>query len=599
MSNLRFLPHTTICRVGLAATALLTSACIYSAPSQAESATGSTQSGNVISTRADSDGNEPKLFKLTANKAKRIADNNTKVKKYLKRFKSFRREAHTEGQGKWKVTYYAGRDEVAQVFVDDSLGAVDEAWIGPQVAWTMARGVKGAFGRKVNEPIIWIPLMFAFALPFIQIRRPLSLINLDIAVLLSFSISLFYFNRGDIFTSIPLVYPPLIYLMARMLAAGFRRAKRGSTRLPDLLVPASWLALGLVFLIGFRVVLNVFDSNVIDVGYSGVIGAEKLASGLPLYGDFPSDNSSGDTYGPFAYLAYVPFELVFPWHGDWDSLPAAHAASIFFDLAMILGLYLVGARLERLVGSVRGAADRAIPYIRPEQGLLGRAKGVLDGGYSRLGLALAYGWAAYPYTLYVMNSNTNDTLMPMLLVFGFLALTAAPVRGALVALATFTKFAAAAVVPLWLSYRNKTKTGNGRVLFAIGFCIATFAVMAPVIFDPGLSLFWERTVDFQLGRESPFSIWGLHPVRYGALQDVLKVAVALLAVLVAFVPRQKDPIKLAALTAAIIIATQLIITHWFYLYIVWFFPFILIALLGRLGPRPQFFKETDSGDTRP
>ncbi len=548
------------------------------------------QSGNVISTGTKSD-DDPKLFKLTASKAERIADNNTKVKKYLKRFDSFRREARAEGQGKWKVSYYVGRDEVAQVFIDDSLGAVDDAWIDPQIAWTMARGVKGAFGRKVNEPLIWIPLMFAFALPFIQIRRPLSIINLDIAVLLSFSISHFYFNSGEIFTSIPLVYPPLVYLMARMLAVGFRRAKRVSARLPELLVPVSWLALGLVFLIGFRVVLNVIDSNVIDVGYSGVIGAEKLVSGQPLYGDFPSDNSSGDTYGPFVYVAYIPFELALPWRGVWDSLPAAHAASIFFDLTMIFGLYLVGARLERLVGSVRGAAGSAIPYIRSEkQRWLGRVKGLLDGGYSTLGLALAYGWAAYPYTLFVMNSNTNDTLMPLLLVFGFLALTSSPVRGGLVALATFTKFAAAAVVPLWFSYRPTTKTGNSRVMFALGFSIATFAVMAPVIFDSGLSVFWERTVDFQLGRESPFSIWGLHPVRYGALQDVLKVLVALLAVLVAFVPRQKDPIKLAALTAALIIGTQLVITHWFYLYIVWFFPFILIALLGRLGARPQFFE---------
>ncbi len=585
------LPVTTLRRVGIATMVLLASACFYSAPSHAESASGSTLSGNVISTGANPEDDEPKLFKLTAGKAEKIADSNTKVKKYLKRFKSFRREARAEGQSKWKVSYYAGRDEVAQVFVDDSLGAVDEAWIGPQVAWTMARGVKGAFGRKVNEPLIWIPLMFAFALPFIQIRRPLSLINLDLAVLLSFSISLLYFNRGDIFISIPLVYPPLVYLMVRMLFAGFRRAKRGLSRLPELLVPASWLALGLIFLIGFRVVLNVLDSNVIDVGYSGVIGAEKLASGMPLYGDFPSDNSSGDTYGPFAYLAYVPFELALPWHGSWDSLPAAHAASIFFDLAMILGLYLVGARLGGLVGSERGAAGSAVPHFRTEeQRWLGRARGLLSGGYNSLGLALAYGWAAYPYTLYVMNSNTNDTLMPMLLVFGFLALTSAPIRGALVALATFTKFAAVAVAPLWFSYRPETEAGNRRVMFALGFSIATFAVMAPVIFDPGLSLFWERTVDFQLGRESPFSIWGLHPVRYGALQDVLKVAFALLAVLVAFVPRQKDPIKLAALTAAVLISTQLVITHWFYLYIVWFFPFILIALLGRLGPYPQFFE---------
>ena len=36
----------------------------------------------------------------------------------------------------------------------------------------------------------------------------------------------------------------------------------------------------------------------------------------------------GDTYGPVAYVAYVPAVLVFGWSGKWDSLPAAHATSI-------------------------------------------------------------------------------------------------------------------------------------------------------------------------------------------------------------------------------------------------------------------------------
>ena len=33
-----------------------------------------------------------------------------------------------------------------------------------------------------------------------------------------------------------------------------------------------------------------------------------------------------------------------------------------------------------------------------------------------LGLALAFAWAAYPYSTYVLQSNTNDGLVAMLLV---------------------------------------------------------------------------------------------------------------------------------------------------------------------------------------
>ena len=37
-----------------------------------------------------------------------------------------------------------------QVYVDDHTGAVTQVWTGFQVAWTMARGYPGAFGRRVN-----------------------------------------------------------------------------------------------------------------------------------------------------------------------------------------------------------------------------------------------------------------------------------------------------------------------------------------------------------------------------------------------------------------------------------------------------------------
>ena len=36
--------------------------------------------------------------------------------------------------------------------------------------------------------------------------------------LLAFSISLAFFNHAHIYASVPLVYPPLLYLLARMLA---------------------------------------------------------------------------------------------------------------------------------------------------------------------------------------------------------------------------------------------------------------------------------------------------------------------------------------------------------------------------------------------
>ena len=102
-------------------------------------------------------------------------------------------------------------------------------------------------------------------------------------------------------------------------------------------------------LIGLRLAANIADSGVIDVGYAGVIGADKITDAEPIYGEesFPEDNPTGDTYGPANYFAYVPFEEALPWSGDWDELPAAHAAAIFFDLATIVGLFALGRALVR------------------------------------------------------------------------------------------------------------------------------------------------------------------------------------------------------------------------------------------------------------
>jgi hypothetical protein len=104
----------------------------------------------------------------------------------------------------------------------------------------------------------------------------------------------------------------------------------------------------------------------------------------------------------------------------------------------------------------------------------------------------------------------------------------------------------------------------------------------------GLSLhtLYDRTLGFQAQRGSPFSIWGLYDPDVSWLnyaQRVVQAAGVLLAVVLALMPRRRDVVGLAALTAAILIALQLGVTHWFYLYIPWFFGLVMIALLGRFA----------------
>jgi hypothetical protein len=495
----------------------------------------------------------PKGHVLSARDATAIAALNPKIRAERERQgRGVTSRAFMKGSDRWQVSYYKDGKEIAQVLIDDRSGSVLEAWTGFQVAWSMARGYPGAFGRKVNAWYVWIPLCVLFVAPFVDPRRPFRLLHLDLLVLVGLlSASLAFFNHGKIGVSVPLAAPPLLYLLIRMLLAGFR--PRPPRAPPRTLVPWRWLLVATIFLIGFRVTLNVTDGNVIDVGYSGVVGANHLVHGKPLYGDFPKDNQHGDTYGPVNYYAYVPFERAWPWSGHWDDLPAAHGAAIGFDLLTIGGLFLLGWR------------RRGPP----------------------LGAALAYAWATCPWTLLVSSSGANDTLVALLVVLALLLAARPAARGAAIALAGLTKFGPLALAPLFATYREGRRSLHPLRLLAYlaGFAVTAAVAMLPVLIHGDLHTFYDRTLAYQGERGSPFSIWGFEG-DLGFEQAVWKIGAIALAVLVAFVPRRRDLRTLAALSAAVLLAAQLGITHWFYLYVVWFLPPLFLVLFDPPAPAP-------------
>src|SRR3954451_21984993 len=171
----------------------------------------------------------PLGHKLTGVKARAIADRVEKVIQERRKYPRSTSAVFLKGGTRWQVSYYdtpKRKHEIAQVSVDDATGAVLEAWTGPQVAWTMARGYEGAFGRKVTAVYVWIPLLILFVAPFVDWRRPLRMRHLDLLALCAFSVSLAFFNQGDIDWFVPLSYPPLLYLLGRLTWVGLRRAPR-------------------------------------------------------------------------------------------------------------------------------------------------------------------------------------------------------------------------------------------------------------------------------------------------------------------------------------------------------------------------------------
>jgi hypothetical protein len=474
-----------------------------------------------------------------ASEAVRVANRDAKV---VEERRENGRLTHTvnEVDGDWEVGYFADEKEVALVIVDPQTGRVRESWTGYQVAWKMARGYSGAFGHKLNAPYVFLPLCAVFLLGLVDWRRLRSIANLDLLVLLGFGVSNLFFNRAEIGVSVPLQYVPLAYLLARALWIGMRGGGEGIR--PRW--PPAWLLIAALFLIGFRVGLNMADSGAIDVGYAGVVGADRISHGEPIYDNFPADVSQGDTYGPVNYLAYVPFERIWPWSGTWNDLPAAHGAAVFFDLATFALLILLGRRIRP------GPAGNELAAI------------------------LAFGWAAYPYTAFTLLSNSNDSLVAMLLVAMLLVLAKPAARGAMAALATFTKFVPAVLAPMLFTY------GERRWRFVAAFAATTLAVMLWPAIDPGLHTVYERTIAYQAGRSSPFSIWGQVP-SLEPLRVALLVGVAGLSLLFAFRPKDKQLFQVAALGAALLIGVQLTMHHWFYLYIVWFYPLLLVAMAVR------------------
>src|SRR6202035_3321658 len=184
-----------------------------------------------------------------------------------------------------------------------------------------------------------------------------------------------------------------------------------------------------------------------------------------------------------------------------------HAAAVAFDLLALVLLFLLGRRM-------RGPT---------------------------LGIALAYAWVAYPFTLFALESNSNDTLVAALVLAALLA----------------------------ASYSSK-------LALAAAAALAAF----PALRHDSLHTIYARTITYQANRGSPFSVWGLYGGLSG-LQHAGEIAAVALALALALPPRRGALVGLAAACAAAIIATQLGLEHWFYLYIPWFFPLVMLARLGR------------------
>jgi hypothetical protein len=259
----------------------------------------------------------------------------------------------------------------------------------------------------------------------------------------------------------------------------------------------------------------------------------------------PGDIVHGDTYGLPVYLFYAPFAALWPMVDNWGDATGSLVANVLVLLVCLAGV---------------GAATRG----------------------PRWPAVLAF--LAFPAALMSTSSGTNDLLIAAALIWAFAWFTRPAASSALVMLAGVAKLAPLAIVPLWLA-----RLRGAALVRALAACAVVGVLsLAGLVAFGGLAgpRAMAEAMAFQLSRRSELSIWtalGLQPLQ--PLAKALVVAVVAGGTTLVWRDRAvaADPRRVAGLTIAVLAALQVSANHWAPMYLLWFAPPALIALLGPLA----------------
>lgn len=400
-------------------------------------------------------------------------------------------------------------------------------------------------------------------LVLLDFDRPISWWNVDVLSLLALAPFLLL-----LWTRMQLAYAGIyvitVYLFGRVLyAARWPRA---------LLVPANLKArpLAVVLALAFLFHLYVIKlRGTEDSGIWGSFGAQHLLGhGQMPYGQ--QHFGGGDTYGPLFYAVHVPFVLL--WQPGYysedgfqplvEGLPedvpferlvftGAQVSAALFDALVLAGLVLLGCRW-------RGA---------------------------ELGLSLALVYAVLPYTIsgLIHPSHIVGTACT---VWALVYLSRPIISGLLLALGVGTLLYPIFLLPLWVSYYF----GRERFRFVLSVTVVGLVCLLVVnVGESNLHAFFANTWSQQEGADrgggSEFGYWGQHP-GLSFLKPVVSVAYLLFCLALFLWPRHKTESSLIALSAAVLIGTQLWKTHGGGTYIEWYLPWLLMTFVGEpTGPR--------------
>lgn len=406
--------------------------------------------------------------------------------------------------------------------------------------WFTPAVVGGAF--TLHPLLIAVPWAACFVLGLLDWRHPWRLEHLDLLALAGFFLAAMLLSDDASQAGLWLAAVCLGWLFSRMLGAAF-----GTWPMPELRpsISSRWLGLAILILLLVRIE-SVARGNVLDVGQASSLGAWRILHGLHLYGVVSWPGPGGlriyrpDSYGPFAYYAYIPFVVIFP---PAPALVATLLPAVCFDALTLAGLHKLGRRL----------------------------------GGRPLAHAFVFAYLLYPFPDLSLMAQTNDALIAALCVWTIAFAAERPAaRGLLVAAAALTKFLPALLALQFLGIR----TGRSRYVLTLAASLA--AMLAWPLITSGPTHFLDSTAGYQLiqrGGGIQFSIWTSMPHVAVVARPVLAATLVMLALAPMARPPVQDPRQHAALAAALLIGAQLLLGYWFYSYLTWCYPLLIIAII--------------------
>jgi len=405
----------------------------------------------------------------------------------------------------------------------------------------------------------WVRLAFAVVLPtavfVIQHLRPSWPPWRSVDLLLLCAPYLFLFRAQDPAGGAQALgygglYAVSVYFFVRLLTAAFRLVRPG----PKPARAANAVPWALAALVLFHVIA-ICELSPEDSCRSVMIsGRHILKTGNLPYGHWESGQTP---YGPVCYLTYVPAIASWP---DGDT--AVKVMMVLLDVASVLLVFAVGRSL---------AGKRA-------------------------GALAAMLFAASPYVLGDITAGCHVTSHVVAVPFVLLALLLVrwpAAAGASLILGAATMYYPAFALPLWLGYY--VRAGRRQALQFVGGTAAAVMIVLAVTFfltqPPGpeqdrLSTLFQGTWGVQEGSApgqtgfGPDSIWG----QFSWAQPLKKpvfIAYLVFCAALPFLPLRNGRYSLVSLTGAVFVGTQLWKSHTPGLYVNWYLPLLILALVCR------------------